>query len=271
MNYYRDKIVYITGGSSGIGYALAGQLLSMGAGVVLFARDRKRLAAAELELSKTGPGRTGKICTIPLDVSDAVMTARAVSSAVKKFGQPDVVINSAGAAFSAPFDSTDEKTFRSIIDVNLLGTVNVARAVLPLLRQRGGTLVNVASMAGLIGTHGYSAYGASKYAVVGLSEVIRLELKPEGVRVKTVCPPEVDTPMVREEAKTIQPAAKRLKVLSGVLTAEETARYILRKIPGRGFFIIPGRLARLTFLTARFFPGLTRTVIDILFSRFNNA
>ncbi len=235
MNFYRNSLIYITGGSSGIGYAVADAVLSKGASVVLIARDKKKLAEAQESLSNNKPELSGKISILPLDVSDPDQVKKGVPLAVKKFGIPTILINSAGIAASIPFESTGYDVFRSMLDINVLGTRNMNSALLPFMKQSGGTIVNVASLAGLIGVYGYSAYGASKYAVIGMSEAMRVELKKQGIRVKAVCPPEVDTPMVREEAKTILPVAKRLKVMGGVMTAEEAAVYIVRKIPGRDF------------------------------------
>lgn len=264
MNFYRNSLIYITGGSSGIGYAVADTVLSKGASVVLIARDKKKLAEAQESLSNIKPELSGKISILPLDVSDPDQVKKGVPLAVKKFGIPTILINSAGIAASIPFESTGYDVFRSMLDINVLGTRNMNSALLPFMKQSGGTIVNVASLAGLIGVYGYSAYGASKYAVIGMSEAMRVELKKQGIRVKAVCPPEVDTPMVREEAKTILPVAKRLKVMGGVMTAEEAAVYIVRKIPGRGFLIIPGFMARLTYLLTRLFPRFSRWTVDLM-------
>lgn len=263
-NFYRNSLVYITGGSSGIGYAIADAVLLKGASVVLFARDRKKLAAAQKNLSINKPERSGRISIFPLDVSDPKQTKKEIPLAVKKFGIPSIVINSAGVATSIPFESTEYNVFKSMLDINVLGTRNMNYALLPFIKKSGGTIVNVASLAGLIGVYGYSAYGASKFAVIGMSEAMRVELKNQRIRIKAVCPPEVDTPMVREETKTILPVAKRLKVMGGVMTAEEAADYIIRKIPGRGFLIIPGFMARLTYLLTRLFPRFSRWTVDMM-------
>jgi len=264
MSIYRNSVVYITGGSSGIGYAIADAVLSKGGSVVLFARDKKKLTSAQKNLSNNRPERSGRISIFPLDVSDPKQTMKGIPLAVKKFGIPSIVINSAGIAASVPFESTGYDLFKSMLDINVLGTRNMNSALIPFMKQKGGTIVNVASLAGLIGVYGYSAYGASKFAVIGMSEAMRVELKSQGIRVKVVCPPEVDTPMVREEAKTILPVAKRLKVMGGVMTAGEAADYIVRKIPGRGFLIIPGFMARLTYSLTRLFPRFSRWAVDMM-------
>ncbi len=270
-NYYNGKIVYITGGSSGIGYAIGEELLKYGASVVLFARDRKKLEAAQRELSKTNGELKNRIGIFQLDVINPGKTEKIFAAAVKKTGVPDIVINSAGVAFSGSFESTGYDLFKSVLETNILGTRNVNYSILPFMKRRGGILVNIASLAGLIGVYGYSAYGASKYGVIGLSETLRIELKRSGISVKVVCPPEVDTPMVREEAKTIDPVAKRLKILGGVMTAEQAARYIVHKIPRKGFLIIPGFQGRATYWISRHFPWLSRTTIDLLLRFFGSS
>jgi len=269
MKFYHNSVVYITGGSSGIGYEIAKRILSKGAIVVLFARNREKLAAAQRELACDQPDLLKRIGTIPLDVSDPAGTLKAVTLAAGTYGSPSIVINCAGIAYSCSFESTGYELFRSMLETNVLGTRNMNYAAVPLMKQKGGTIVNVSSLAGLIGTIGYSAYGASKFAVTGLSEIMRIELKKEGIHVKVVCPPEVDTPMVRDESKTIDPIAKRFKVLGGVLTVEEAAEYIVRKIPGRSFMIIPGRTARISYVLSSYFPGIFRGSMDILFTLFS--
>lgn len=268
MNYYNNAVVYITGGSSGIGYAIAEEVLSKGARVVLFARDKKKLTAAQRALSHNETERAERIGIFPLDVSDPKNTMKTIPLAVKKFGVPSILINCAGIAASVPFESSGYELFKSMLEINVLGTRNMNYSVIPFMKQNGGTIVNVASLAGLIGVYGYSAYGASKFAIIGMSETMRLEFKSQGIRVKVVCPPEVDTPMVREESKTILPVAKRLKVLAGVMTAEEAARYIVRKIPGSSFLIIPGVMARISYSLTRHFPRFSRWTVDMMLDFF---
>jgi len=124
--------------------------------------------------------------------------------------------------------------------------------------------VNVSSLGGLIGMYGYSAYGGSKYAVVGMSEAMRAELAPQGIRVQVLCPPEVDTPMVREERASITPEALAVKLMAGQLTVDQVARVLLRGIERGSFIIIPGFLARSTWVLSRFFPRFSRKVSDLV-------
>lgn len=167
-------------------------------------------------------------------------------------------MNCAGVQDAARFEDLSEDAFRRVVDINLVGSRNVAAAVLPRL-GRGGHLVLIASMAGLVANYGYAAYAASKYGVVGLGQVLRIEQRPRGVDVSVVCPPEVETPMVDEERRTMLPATRALKGMAGTLELEPAVREILRGIDRRRAVIVPGRAARRTLLLTRLLP---RRVVD---------
>lgn len=265
MDYFTGKTVYITGGSSGIGLATARELSGRGAHMVLIARDAAKLDMALRELkARTGsPGQ--KIATVSADVADTARIAEIMEKAARDHGIPDILINGAGAGHFGTFEETDPATVRRIFDVNVIGLQCVSRALIPLMKKKGGgIIVNVSSLAGLIGMYGYSAYGGSKYAVVGMSEAMRAELRESNIRVQLLCPPEIDTPMVREERKSITPEGLALKKMAGQLTADVAARALLRGIRRGSFIIIPGFMARTTYRLSRHFPRFSRMVSDLV-------
>jgi len=258
----KGKRVYITGGASGIGLQLARDYVRSGCAVTLF--DIQPTVEAVAELSAI-PGAV-PVRAFALDVSDPASVREAFAEAVGEQG-PDVVIHCAGICIAAPFDEIDDEAYTRLININLLGSRHVAAGVLRHLKS-GSQLVFVASMAGLVGCYGYSAYCASKYGVVGLAEVLRIELAPKGIDVSVVCPPEVETPLVVEERKSRPKQTESLKLMAGTLTVEFAVEQIRRGIDQRRFLIIPGKRARSLWFTNKLLPGfLTRRLADFLVSR----
>ena len=218
------RTTLITGGASGIGKRLAELLEARGDDVVILDQ------------------------ALGADVRDAAAVKAAVDAA-----RPRLVINSAGIQLAKRFPDLSDEEFRRVVEVNLIGSRNVAAAAWPHLKD-GGHLVLVASLAGLTPLYGYAGYSASKYGVVGLAEVLRLEGRPEGIRVSCVCPPEVDTPMVEKERRTMLPATQALKAVAGSIDVDTAAREILAGIDRQAFMIVPGRRGRATRLLTRVAP-----------------
>jgi 3-dehydrosphinganine reductase len=262
--YWNKKVVLITGGSSGIGLAVAKQLSAAGAQVWLTARRRELLEAAlqEVQAARRDPSQLCGI--VPADVSDPLQVARVVETVTKSAGAPDVVINSAGLSQPGYVQELLLEDYERLIRVNYLGTVYVTKAVLPAMISRGsGHIINLSSMAGVMGVFGYTAYGATKYAVSGFSEALRAEMKPHGIRVSVVFPPDTDTAELAYE-QPFKPA--ELQAISGTtkpLSAETVARSILRQAEKGAFMIFPGMDSRLFYLAATKLPkSLVFAVLD---------
>jgi len=240
---------YITGASSGIGLRLAQLLEARGDRVVGFDRTPRSDA------------------TIAVDVRDADAVEAAFAVAAERVGPPTLVINCAGIQLGKAFVDLTAEEFTRVVEINLLGSRHVAAAALRRLGP-GGQLVLVASLAGLVANYGYAAYCASKWGVVGLAEVLRLECRPRGIAVSCVCPPEVETPMVDEERRTELPATRALKNLAGTLELEPAADAILAGIDRREFLIIPSLRARGARNLVRFLPArLSHAISDRVVAR----
>ena len=248
---------FITGGGSGIGLRLADML----------ARRNVHLAIFDLELSDEVRdrlrGTRGRCVFHEVDVRDASGLEAAVRTAVAEVGAPQLAINCAGVQRTAPFDQLSAETFNFVIDVNLRGSRNFAAAVLPHL-SRGGRLVLVASLAGLVGNFGYAAYNASKFGVVGLASALRIEYRPRGVGVTLVCPPEIETPMVVAERQQAHPVTMATKQFAGVVELDDACNDILRGAERGVWIVVTGGRAKLTRHLARLFPNLMNRVTDRL-------
>jgi NAD(P)-dependent dehydrogenase (short-subunit alcohol dehydrogenase family) len=258
------KVAFVAGAGSGIGRAVARRLAAAGSDLALFdARLGDEAHGAILE-ARAEPGQ--RVVTHQVDVTDPVALRAAVDAAVDELGPPGLVVHSAGINIARMFHEIGDADYDRVIDVNLKGSRNLAYAVLRHM-QRGGHLVLLASMGGLVPNWGYAAYSASKFGVVGLAGVLRMECHPVGITVSVVCPPNVPTPMSEEEERTMHPVQRELKEMVGEVSVERVAEIIARAASRREFLVIPGFKAKLTYLLVKLTPlrlqhGLTNRTID---------
>ena len=198
--------VLITGGSSGIGLATARQFARHGADIVLLARNIERLEAACEAVSTERRDSSQLVWTSSVDITDTAAVAMTVAELADEGFTPDILVNCAGGIEAVEFERMGLETFRHVMETYFFGLVNVTDAVLPFMTARGsGAIVNVSSVAGFIGVYGYTAYSSAKLATMGFSECLRKEVKPLGLSVHVVCPPDTDTPFLTYE-KSHRPA-----------------------------------------------------------------
>ncbi len=187
------KIAFVTGGASGIGAALATELVDGGAEVWI--ADRQLDAAQELAQRLNSGG--AKAHAIELDVRSYPSFERAVAETVQQSGRIDYLFNNAGIGVGGEVDSYTLDDWNDVFDVNLRGVVHGIQAVYPIMiRQRSGHIVNTASLAGLVAAPGSASYTATKHAVVGISKVLRVEAKRHAITVSVLCPGAIRTPIL---------------------------------------------------------------------------
>jgi 3-dehydrosphinganine reductase len=195
MKFFAGKKVFVSGGSSGIGLSAALQLAASGAHVAIVARGREKLDQAVSALKAKAARPDQILLAKALDVTDRVAVRRVADETLKELGGIDVVIANSGYALTGWVHEMPDAIFDEEIQVNYLGHVNVVRAFLPtLIAQKHGNICLVSSMLGFMGSFGYTAYCASKYAVAGLAEAMRHELKPHGIKITLLYPPTTKTP-----------------------------------------------------------------------------
>ncbi len=263
MKHISGKNVYISGGTSGIGLAIARLFASSGANLFVFSLDDDdRRAAALEEIRAARRGEHQQFDAVRLDVADRAAVLTALREAAATFGKPYVLVNSAGIGGAVYFEELTEERFDRTMKINLYGTRYTVEALLPFMKEGGGYIVNVSSMSGVMGLIGYTAYSSSKFAVVGFSEALRSELKPHGIWVSVVCPPQVDTPLLQETDKTKPPETKRLNDNAGLLTADAVALAVRRGLERKKFMIIPGARGRAFYLFNRYFPTVRERLAD---------
>ncbi|MDR3494542.1 MAG: SDR family oxidoreductase [Ancalomicrobiaceae bacterium] len=229
----------ITGGSSGIGLAMARRIVAAGRPVAIVARDELRLAAAVTELKAVRAD--AHILAVAADVGEADAVERAVAATTARFGPLGLAIANAGIARPGLFADQPLADHDEQMRTNYFGALHLARAAVPAFAP-GGRLVFVASGAALVGIIGYSAYAPSKFALRGLAEVLRVELAERGIAVTLALPPDTDTPQLAAENVTKPAATKRFTQGGGVYSADVVAATILAAAE-RGIFMVTNGLA----------------------------
>ena len=261
---FSGKHIFITGGSSGIGLALANLLAREGANITILARREELLNKSAAEIQGHCADKGQIIRSIAADVADMQTIFPILEEYQKKHGVPDYLFNSAGITYPGEFNTLTPETLRDLINVDYLGTAYVTRALINGMLQRGsGWIVNISSMAGYLGTYGYSGYGAAKFAVRGFSDVLRAELKPHGIRVSVVYPPDTLTPQLEFE-KDLKPAiTKELAGNAGVISPEEVARIIIKDMRKGRYTILPGFQSWFYYVLSSLLGDLTYNVMDM--------
>jgi short-subunit dehydrogenase len=251
MSFFHDKVVVITGGSDGIGKALIEALIPLGAKVATCGRDHDKLYRLQMQYSNV------LLHTWACDVSNELECQRFIESTIDIFGGIDILINNAGISMRALFlDSATEVT-RRVMDINFFGAVYCTKYALPSILERKGILVGISSTAGYRGLPGRSAYSASKFALQGWLESLRVELWRTGVHVMWVCPG-FTASNIRHAALDENGQARGESVLDEkkIMSAETCAIHILRAIEKRRRTLRLTLTGKVTVLINKFFPSL---------------
>lgn len=258
--YFGGRHVIVTGGSSGIGLALAEALARLGAEVTLVARREGPLLEAKAKVEAARPG--AKVHALALDVADFdAVQAKLTPHLEARTAQ--MLINNAGVAMPGRFLEMDLAQYRAQMDINYFGAVHMCRAVVPhLVAQGQGHVCNVGSLLSVMGIYGYSAYAATKFALYGFSECLRAELKPLGIKVTMLLPPDTDTPQHAAEVAHLPAETKAIAGNVKMLTAEQVADTCLRGMAAGRFDVVPGLDGRMTVTANRWLPGVARWVCD---------
>ncbi len=228
---FRDNVVILTGASSGMGRDMAFQLAGQGAWLTIASRDEQRLNEAAVICQR---GR-GRVLTVPTDVSDAAQCERLIARTVAEYGRLDTLINNAGITMWTKFeDLRDLSVLDQIMRVNYLGSAYCTSFAIPHLKRTRGRLVAVSSISGKIGVPYRSGYVASKHAVTGFFDALRIELAEHGVSVTVVCPNFVATAThKRAFGPDGRPLGESPVKAEAVMSAESAARIILEAAADR--------------------------------------
>jgi NAD(P)-dependent dehydrogenase (short-subunit alcohol dehydrogenase family) len=269
MSYWREKVVVVTGGSSGLGRAIAEAFADRGAKLVVAALEAEDVARSAAALRRSGT----EVLGVAADVTCQADVERMFRETLDRFGHLDVLVNCAGRSARGKVLDTTPEQFQSLMELNFLGLVRCARAAVPYLLERRGHLVNIGSLAAKAAARWLGAYPVSKFAVAAYSQQLRLELGADGLHVLLVCP----GPIARKEPRLyplegleeLPETARRAGagVKSSAIDPARLARLILRACEQRkAELVVPAR-ARVLFALAQLWPRLG----DWLILKFTSA
>jgi len=261
--FMQKKVVIITGASSGIGKALAEKYAAEGWNLVLAARREERLLELKAKLNHTG------VLIAKTDVTSETDCKNLVDQAVEKFGQIDVLINNAGISMRALFNQTDLDVMRKLMDVNFWGTVYCTRFAMPFLLKTKGSLVGVISVGGYIGLPGRTGYSASKFAVRGFLETIRVENLKTGLHVLMVAPG-FTASEIRKSALLAngKQQGETPRNENNMMSAEECAEHIFKAVLKRKReLVLTFAEGKLTVFLSKFMPRFIDKMSYKMFAR----
>lgn len=241
--------VLVTGGSEGIGFAIAAKAVKSGASVEIWARREDKLRDAGRKL-----GASWQV----VDVGDPIAVRKAATAS----GVPDRLFHCAGFATAQFIDQVRDEDVDGLVRTNIAGTIHVTRAFAPAMAQRGsGSIVLTSSDLGYVGLFGWSVYSATKHAVVGFASALRNELRPSGVSVQALCPPATQTPGYDRENQTKPSSVRKAEEAGGVLSANAVADHAWSRCGRGGLYLIPNWSSRLLFAMSRVSTDLVHSLV----------
>ncbi|MCS6934506.1 MAG: SDR family oxidoreductase [Chitinophagales bacterium] len=260
MSHFRNKVVWITGASSGIGEALAYRFANEGARLILSARRSDELE----RVKKTCNLPDDRVLTLPMDVSQIEQIPDKAKIALERFGKVDVLVNNAGVSHWMRINELSMEVLHKVMTTNFTGSVALTKAVLPgMLEQKSGQIIVISSILGKIVTAKQAAYNASKHALHGFFDTLRAEYGKSGIKVLIVCPGFVRTNVARNSLdRDGNPINKQSPLIENGLDPAYVAQKIVRAAAnGKEEILIAGTKEKAAVWLKRYFPALFSKII----------
>jgi len=259
----KGKWAIICGGSKGIGKATAKEIVQLGGNVCIVARNTATLEEATQEINALKATEDQTVEKISCDTTDIVKLEPLFTDFISKHGVPDYLINFVGISYPDYIEKLTLDDFKKHMDINYYGQLVPILILLPYFKEeKKGHIGNASSISGYSGQMGYAAYAPTKFAIAGLSEALRHEIKPYNINVSVLYPPDTQTPGLEEEAET---RPEELNIISeswgGLLSAEEVAEKYIKGLLKEKFYIMPGS-SKFLWRVMRFFPRLFQIISD---------
>jgi 3-dehydrosphinganine reductase len=259
---FQDRLVLIVGGSKGIGKETAKQVARLGGSVCLVARQPEALAQAAADVRSAAARPDQLIEVIAADATDRDDLGPKLMTFIEMYGLPDYLINAVGYAYPNYLARFTLEDFEENMRVNYYGQLVPTQVLVPLFRERGsGHISFISSIMGYMGMVGYATYAPSKFAIVGLAETLRHELKPDNISISVLYPPDTDTPGFERENQTKPPETMILSESAKLYKPDVVAeKYVQDLLKGK-FYIMVGS-GKWIWLLFRLFPRLVHAVMD---------
>ncbi len=268
MKDLRDKWVLITGAAGGIGRALTLEFTSKGSNVIMADIDEEGMESVAAEVRAGG----GKAIAITADVTRPEDLDTLTGRAIDKAGRVDILVNNAGVAMVSEVKDTTWDEWEKILAVNLLGPIQLTSRLLPHMISNGrGHIVNIASMAGLMGIPGLTSYSVTKFGMVGFSEALRAELHSYGIDVTAVCPGVVNTPIIHTSPIKGFDEEMRNPPSVIMISPEKAAREIVRGVRRNKAKVIPSTPPKIIYALKKILPGPVEFILIKAYSQWERT
>lgn len=264
----QDKVVIITGGSSGIGKALAEVFGRSGSKIMITGRKQESLDEAIAELRDKGI----EVIGFQSDVSREEDNKKMAEEALKRYGRIDVLINNAGISMRALFEDVDLDVVKKVMDINFYGVLYATKYCLPSILENKGSVIGISSIAGFRGLPARTGYSASKFALQGFLEVLRTEMLKKGVHVLTACPG-FTASNIRKSSLTADGSqqGESPRQEEKMMTAEECARHIYKATKKRKKYLILTAQGKMTVFLNKWFPGMMDKMVYNVMAKEENS
>ncbi|MEJ2249153.1 MAG: SDR family oxidoreductase [Candidatus Lokiarchaeota archaeon] len=259
---FENKFVIVCGGSKGIGKATSKEIVKLGGNLCIVARNLENLQNTASELKELILDENQFIEIISCDTTNKEKLEPLLKQLIDRKGIPDYLINCVGYAYPEYIENLTLNDFKKNMEINYYGQLTPILILLPYFMERKrGYIANISSMMGYFGMMGYATYAPTKFAIVGLTEALRHELKPFNIKFSILYPPDTDTPGFNEENKTKPEELKIMSERGGLLKPKEVAHEFVKGILKEKFEILPGE-AKFIWRMYRHFPKLVRYITD---------
>jgi len=259
---FADTFTLVSGGSKGIGRATALEIARLGGSVCILARNEESVLETAQVIGDTLISDKQFVETIVCDATDAEQLRPMIDALVDHRGVPDYLLNVVGYAYPKHFTDLTLPDFKKNMDINYYGQLVPTMLMVPyMVKKQKGHVSFVSSIAGFLGLVGYASYSPTKFAVVGLAEVLRHELKPKNIQISMLYPPDTDTPGFVEENKTKPPETAILSETAKLYTPEQVAVQYVQGLLKNKMHIFVGE-GRWIWRLFRWFPGLVYAIMD---------
>ncbi|MFW9950087.1 MAG: SDR family oxidoreductase [Candidatus Thorarchaeota archaeon] len=259
---FKGKLAILIGASTGMGKATTKLLVELGCSVMMIARRQNLLEEAAEEIKKKISHDSQFVEYISCDATSMEKLKPILEDFIKNYGVPDYLFNLVGRAITGYIEEYTLDDFKENMNTNYYGQLVPTLILLPFfMKERKGHIVFFSSMLGYMGIMGYGAYVPTKFAIVGLAEELRNELKPQNIKISIVYPPDTNTPGLTTENEGKPPECVIISETGGLLEPEEVAEYVIKKLLKNKFHICPGNAKTIRYIN-RIFPKLVRWLTD---------